>query len=229
MFQGRKFFLLLIMTINGHNHSKKVAVSVQHLQSWSHTKDNDNRHKHNNQPQKHTFTSPLYIPWPQGFLLLIMTINGHDHSKKVVVSVKICRASATQKKNDNGNKHNNQLQNNTFTSPVYMPLSSLSNSHLKDHEQLFMIFENWIGRHPTSEVNNATHSDNTLPQPHMSQIPTCCWLSTSRHWQASVNQQQKSCPTANKAKRNSAAIIIVVPVVLVSASHLNQFIGESVV
>ena len=29
MFQGRKFFLLLTMTINGHVHIKKVVVSVQ--------------------------------------------------------------------------------------------------------------------------------------------------------------------------------------------------------
>jgi hypothetical protein len=46
MFHGRKFFLLLIMTINGHDHSKNVVVSVQHLQSRSPTETNDNGHKH---------------------------------------------------------------------------------------------------------------------------------------------------------------------------------------
>ena len=36
MFQGRKFFLLLIMAINGHDHSKTVVVSVQLAKLKSH-------------------------------------------------------------------------------------------------------------------------------------------------------------------------------------------------
>jgi hypothetical protein len=33
IFHGREVFLLLIMTMNGHDHSKKIVVSVKRLQS----------------------------------------------------------------------------------------------------------------------------------------------------------------------------------------------------
>jgi hypothetical protein len=74
MFRGHKGCLLLIMTINGHDHSKKVVVSVKRLRAQPHKENNNNGHKHNNQPQNQKFTSTVSIPWLQVFFAA-----DHDH------------------------------------------------------------------------------------------------------------------------------------------------------